>query len=147
MSAPVIWRRVLLATVVGHILFAVSRVPRVVVGRRLEQVADYRERGGARFHLDNKFREGAQWVEWIQQNVPPDAAVLYRGPVKGPLEFVSGLIHPRLLCDAARVPPGAETAAGRPIARGRIAGLGEGQVVLVIVLGEGARDRVELELR
>ncbi len=134
--------RVLWIALFVNLAYVAARVPHSVVVKRATEIGQYRSVGGPRFHLDNKFRSGARWVEWILAHVPEDAVVLFRGEQRGALEFVPALVFPRLLVAAAGVPAGQDSFAGRSIARGQIDGLGEGQLVLV-----GAVDHVGLELR
>ena len=59
-----------------------------------------------------------------------------------PLEFPPALLAPRLFVDERAVPPGAVTAAGRPLARGVLPDGSSGVLVL-----QGTADGVGLVLR
>jgi hypothetical protein len=138
----VIWRRTILVLFLAHLALVVVRIPRSVVGKRIDEVSRYREVGAARYHLEDSGYGGAEWVEWIVDNVPADAVVLYRGDQKGAFEFVPSLLYPRLVWSAGAVSDEARTLAGRPIARGEVPGKGVGTLVLV-----GLGDRIGLEVR
>jgi len=111
-------------------------VPGKVWARRLDDVAAYREQGAAAFLLGGARLEGAEALQWLQRHVPADAAVLWRWPCKGALEFAAALLAPRLVVDERAVPPEATTAAGRPLARGVLPDGARGVLVL-----EGTADQ------
>lgn len=135
-------RSLLLVAVSLHVAIVVARVPGSVVLKRLAEIDAYRAAGPVRFHLDNALHQGADGIEWLLANTPEDAVVLFHGERHGALEFVPGLLYPRLMLDFHAVRRGQETALGRPIARGTLPGKGSGRIVVV-----GHGDRVELEVR
>lgn len=120
---------VLAALVLVHVGWGLARVPGKVVMRRVDDIAAYRERGGAAYFLGKDLR-GAAAIEWVLANTPPDAAVLWDGDPMGSLEFAPTLLAPRLLVHAALCPTGAVSAAGLSIAR---ATLGDRTGVVVLV--------------
>lgn len=127
----------LVALLVLHLLLGALRIPGVVVARRCGDVADYQRRGAAGFFLGGPHQHGADVVEWILANVPADGVVLFRGDSKGSLEFVPGLIAPRLLVMDSGCLPGAVSYAGRPLASRH--GPGGDRVVVVQALGNQLR--------
>jgi hypothetical protein len=132
-NVRLVWaRRALLCCLVGHLLLGLARLPGRVLGRRFDEVAAYRRDGAARHLLGSARLGGAEAIEWLQQNVPSDTAVLWRWPADGALEFVAALIAPRLLVDERQVPVGATTCAGRTLARGT---LPDGSAGLIVVQG------------
>ncbi len=129
-------KTLVLALLVLHVLLGTARVPGVVIARRLDDVAEFERRGAPRFFLDSPRQRGAAAVEWILANVPADAVVLYRGDSKGSIEFVPGLIAPRLLVRADACPAD-DGYHGRPLAR-RSSRDG-GKVLVVAALGDDLR--------
>ncbi len=121
---------VLLAVLALHVLLGLARLPNKVWGRRLDQVDAYRKQGAAEFLLEGARLEGAHVITWIRDHVPADQAVLWRWPADGALEFVAGLIAPRLLVDERAVEAGAELHAGRRLTRGVIPSGGRGLIVV-----------------
>lgn len=138
-----VWRRTstwLLILVVAHVAWGITRIPGRVWQRRLADIASYRDRGAADYFLgpDAETRlRGAAEVQWLLRHTPPTSAVLYRGETKGAFELASGLLAPRFLVHADRVPPGAREHLGRPLATGDA-----GTAVLV-----GRGDSLALEFR
>lgn len=125
--------RLSLAVLVAHLGLGLARVPGKVWQRRAEQIEAFRREGAAHYLFRTSGLEGAEVVTWLQERVPPDAVVLWRG--EGPaLEFVPALIAPRLLVAADRVPAGADRYAGLPLARAR---LDDGRSGVVVVEGRG----------
>ena len=84
---------------------------------------------------------GADVVEWILANVPPDGVVLFRGHTDGPMEFVPGMIAPRLLVREASCPAPLREYHGRPLACRDEAG--ERRAVVVV----GGECELHLEVR
>lgn len=124
--------KVLLLCLGGHLLLGLLRLPGRVIGRRIDEIEAYRREGAPQFLLRSARLGGAEAIEWLQRNVPPDAAVLWRWPADGALEFVPALLAPRLLVDERQVPPGATECAGRPLARGT---LPDGATGVIVVQG------------
>ncbi len=135
-------RRVLIYTVLAHVLFAAQRLPTKVYGRRAEQLAHIATKGHADLLLRNRGVATLEVVQWLEANTPPDSVILYRGHWKGTIEILAALLHPRLLYFEAEAPPAATELCGRPLATGRLPGMGEG--VLVLVQGQGGAVRREL---
>ncbi len=125
-----------------HLGLGLARVPGVVFGRRWSDIDDYRARGAAGYFLGGPALRGAEVVQWILANVPADAAVLFRGETNGALEFVPGLIAPRLLVREQAVAADAREHRGRPLARRTEA---DGQQRPVVVVG--LVDDLRLEVR
>lgn len=125
----------------AHLALCAARIPGVVVGRRLADVAEYERKGAVRWFLDTEQRHGADAVEWIRTNVAGEAIVLYRGDSKGAIEFLPGLLAPRLLVAEGLCPGDATTHGGRPLARQAAE---EGGGVLVIA---ARGDELRLERR
>lgn len=113
-----------------QILLGATRIPTVVIGRRCSDVADHRRRGPVDFFLDTAHQHGAAAVAWIRANVPADGVVLYRGNSKGSIEFVPGMIAPRLLVAEGHCAHDATEHTGRPLAR---RGHADGNRVVVLV--------------
>ena len=120
-----------------HCLWGAARIPTVVIGRRSSDVSAHRQRGAVDFFLDTPHQHGAAAVEWILANVPTNGVVLFRGDSKGSLEFVPGLIAPRLLVAESHCPPGVTRHSGRPLATRRRED-GE-RVVVLAALGDDLR--------
>lgn len=114
------WRAVLLVLLSLHVGLGLVRLPGKVWLRRVEEVADYRAKGAARFLLDSAQLGGAAELEWLLANTDPDSVVLWRWPADGALEFTGALLAPRLVVDDRVVPDGATTFAGRRIATGTV---------------------------
>ncbi len=121
---------VLLLLLLAHLALGVARLPGKVWSRRCAEIEGYRQQGAARYLLGSARLDGAAAIEWLCANVPPDAAVQWRLPADGALEFVAALIAPRLCVDERHVPAGAESYAGRPLARGTIPGGATGAIVV-----------------
>lgn len=135
------WHRIVAAALLVHVAIGVVRVPGVVWGRRLANIDEYRSRGAVGFVFDAQNLRGAAVVQWILDNVPNDAVVLWRGNSKGALEFVPGLIAPRLLVQESACPPAARDCRGRPLAV-RVTADGAHVVVL-----NGGDEELSLEAR
>lgn len=129
---------VLAALLLLHLLLGLVRVPFKVLGQRCRDVADYERRGAPAFFLGGPHQFGAEVVDWILENVPPDQSVLFRGDSKGSLEFLPGMIAPRLLVMEISCQPGVDSYHGRKLATRRGAG-GEREVVVVAALGNELR--------
>ncbi|MCA8942247.1 MAG: hypothetical protein KDB80_06760 [Planctomycetes bacterium] len=121
---------VVTALVTIHVVFSLARVPHSAIGQRLEDIAEHEHRGPVRFHLDNRYRKGAEEVEWILEHVPENGVVLQGGELQGSLEFVPTLIWPRLLVQIGEVDSNAESFDGRPIARR------DGRQLVLVGLGD-----------
>ncbi len=126
------WTKVLWLVFFAHLTLGLARIPHGVVGKRLDEIGDYREGGPVRYLLDSKHHRGAEAVLWLLQNTPADSVVLWRGDPKGSFELVAHLIFPRLLYRADRLPSGATTVHDRPLAS-------------MVVVGHG--DKLELQPR
>ncbi|MCU0862859.1 MAG: glycosyltransferase family 4 protein [Planctomycetes bacterium] len=136
------WMVLAMVLLAVHLLLGIVRLPGKVWARRLDDVAAYREQGAVSYLFRGAKLEGAEIVQWLQREVPPDAAVLWRWPCDGALEFPPALLAPRLFVDERAVPPGAVTAAGRPLARGVLPDGSSGVLVL-----QGTADGAGLVLR
>lgn len=133
-------RRILVVVLLAHVGLGIARLPGVVFARRWQDVADFHARGAAGWFLDGSPLHGADVVQWVLANVPPDGAVLCRGDSKGVLEFVPGLIAPRLLVREHLVAATAREHAGRPLA-GR--GEADGTWRRIVVVADGDTLRLE----
>ena len=122
----------------AHVVWCVARVPGRVVARRLEDIESYRALGAPQFFLDGRQQGGAEVVQWILQHVPTDAVVLWRGEVQGSLEFVPGMLAPRLIVAEGACPAPARSYLGRPLAVRRSLD-GTEQVIVVAGLGRSLR--------
>ncbi|MCK5945425.1 MAG: hypothetical protein KAI24_25770, partial [Planctomycetes bacterium] len=120
----------LFALLAAHVLLGVARLPGKAIARRVDEVDAYRRLGAARYLLDSAHLDGADAIEWLLQNTDEQAAVLWRWPADGALEFVAALIAPRLLVDERAVPAGATSFAGRTIATGTVPSGARGAVVV-----------------
>lgn len=132
----------LAALLLAHLAIGVFRVPGVVFARRWQDVADFRARGATGWFLAEPERRGADVVRWIVANVTEDGVVLCTGDSEGALEFVPGMIAPRLLVRAERCAADARSFRGRPLATRRGAD-GEPHVVVL----HSRRDELRLEER
>ena len=121
---------VLGCVVVAHVLFGLFRIPHAVIAQRFEDVAGFRRDGDAAWLFRTAKLEGADAIGLVRARTGPDAVVAFRGDRKGAMEFVPPLLWPRLCCAADRLPAGATTFAGRPIAD-------------VVLVGDGLTLRVE----
>lgn len=129
--------RMALVLLALHVLLGIARVPTIVIGRRCNAIADLQQRGPARYFLDTPHQHGAEVVEWIRGNVPEGAVVLFRGDSKGSIEFVPGMIAPRLLVAESHVPADATTWGGRALATRQQDG--GRRIVVVAALGNDLR--------
>ena len=131
---------VLAVLIAVHLVWGAARIPGKVYGKRLQHVADYEREGAPGYLMDRRFDShhgGADAVRWLLENTARDAVVLWEGEYKGAFELASGLLAPRLLVRADRVPTDSDSFLGRPLARSR-----SGVAVLV-----GRGDDVELRFR
>lgn len=134
------WRRVLFVVLLAHVAVGVVRLPGVGFVRRWQDVDDFRARGAAGYFLDGTPYRGADVVQWIVANVPPDGVVVCRGDSKGVLEFVPGLIAPRLLVREHLAAPTGRQHGGRNIAGQRGA---DGSWRRLVVVADGDELRLE----
>ena len=123
----------------AHVVWCAARIPGRVVARRLEDVASYRSLGAPHFFLDGQ-QGGAEVVQWILEHVPTDAVVLWRGEVQGSLEFVPGMLAPRLIVAEGACPAPARRYLGRPLAVRRAL---DGTEHVIVVTGLGKSLRLE----
>lgn len=116
--------------VVIHLVWGFARVPGRVWDRRMEDIVIYGKLGAPAYFLDHGKADpplrGADEVKWLLQHTPTNAVVLWRGQTKGAFELASGLLAPRLLVRADKVPAGSKRYLDRPIGTGP-----EGTAVLV----------------
>ena len=113
------WTSIVLLGLLGaHLAIGIARMPSRVIARRLDEIEQYQQVGAARFLTTSAKLHGADELEWVLNNTPPDCVVLWRWPAKGALEFAAALLAPRLIVDSRKVPQGATQFAGRPIAVG-----------------------------
>src|SRR5262245_11658424 len=131
---------VVTALVLIHIGWGLYRVPEVVVGRRLEEIAGYRQQGEVERLFDANNLDGAATVSWVRAQAPPDSVVLWSGSELGAMEFAAAYLWPRLVVDANRCGD-ATTFAGRKIAVATVAGR-TGRITLV-----ASRTVVSVEVR
>lgn len=121
----------LLVTLLGaHVALGVARIPGKVVGRRIDDVAAYREQGAAAFLWGRSGLKGADELAWLLEHTDERSVVLWRWPADGVLEFTSALLAPRLVVDERLVPAGATLFAGRAVAFGVVPSGARGQVVV-----------------
>ena len=116
-------RKLLLVILLAHVILGLMRIPHAVIGKRRQEMTQYREQGPVRYLLETKHHRGADEVRWILDHTPENSVVLWRGEYKGSFELVAQLIFPRLLYaeDAAG---SATTVHGRPVAAKVLVGLG-----------------------
>lgn len=131
----------------AHLAIAAVRVPIDVFAKRWRRIAEYRQKGAVRFHLDTKEHEGAEAVEWILDHAPPESVVLHRGATSGAIEFVPPLIWPRLLYGEAWVAGDGSLPLGRAPASGPIEGRVRTGVLVCAPEERGRRQRLWLEAR
>jgi hypothetical protein len=131
---------VVTALVLIHIGWGLFRVPPVVVGRRLEDIARYRQQGDVECLFGASHLDGAATVAWVRQHAAPDSVVLWSGSELGAMEFAAAFLWPRLVVDAHRCGD-ATTFAGRKIAVATVAGR-TGRLTLV-----ATRAAVSVEVR
>ena len=70
------WTKVLWLVFFGHLALGLVRIPHGVIGKRLDEILDYRERRPVRYLLDSKHHHGAEAVLWLLQNTPANSVVL-----------------------------------------------------------------------
>jgi len=121
------WLAVLL---LAHAVFGALRLPGSVALRRLTEIRACEGQGRARYALQLAQLDGADAIATLLATTPEDAVVPIRGVRKGAIEFAPGLLWPRLCVEAAVLPAGERTAAGRPIAA-------------VVLVGDGTTLRLE----
>lgn len=121
---------VLLVLLLAHLAIGVGRMPSRVIGRRLDEIDLYEQKGAARFLLEDAKIEGAEQLEWLLANTAEDSVVLWRWPADGALEFAAAVLAPRLVVDERKVEPGSTRFAGRTIAAGTVPSGERGLIVL-----------------
>lgn len=131
-------RRLVLLVLLAHVGLGIARLPGVVFARRWHDVAEFEARGAAGYFLDGSPFRGADVVQQLCDEVPPDGAVVCRGDSKGVLEFVPGLLAPRLLVREHLVPPTARAHAGRALA-GRVGADGSWRRLVLVADGDTLR--------
>lgn len=131
---------VVTALVLIHVAWGLVRVPRVVVGRRLEDIRGYRQQGEVECSFDANNLDGAATVSWVREHAAPDSVVLWSGSEVGAMEFAAAFLWPRLVVDANRCGD-VTTFAGRKIAVATVAGR-TGRLMLV-----ATRTAVSVEVR
>lgn len=136
------WRRVLWVALLAHVGLGVARLPGVGFARRWREIDDYQTRGAAGYFLDGTPFRGADAVAWLLANVPADGAVVCRGDSKGVLEFLPGLLAPRLVVREHLVAATAREHAGHALA-GIVGEHGEWRRLVVVANG----DELQLEGR
>ncbi|MEC8253417.1 MAG: hypothetical protein VX044_09400 [Planctomycetota bacterium] len=122
--------KLLIVLLGAHVALGVTRVPDKVIGRRLDEVAAYREQGAAAFLCGRARLSGAEELTWLLEHTDKQSVVLWRWPADGALEFTSALLAPRLVVDERLVPADATVFAGRPIASGVVPSGARGAVVV-----------------
>jgi len=120
---------VLAGAVVVHVVFGMARIPHAVIAQRFADVEGYRSEGDAAWLFRTAKLMGADAITAVRARTGPDAVIPIRGDLE-PLEWVPPLLWPRLCCAVERLPAGARTFAGRPIAD-------------LVLVGEGMTLRVE----
>lgn len=109
---------VLLVLLGAHLAIGIARIPGRVIGRRLDEIKLYEDKGAARFLIEDAKIQGTDELEWVLANTDKRSVILWRWPCDGSLEFAAALLAPRLVVDERHVPPGAVKFAGRIIATG-----------------------------
>lgn len=122
----------------AHCAIGIVRLPGVGFARRWHDIAEFRARGAAGYFLDGTPFRGADVVQWLLANVPPDGAVVCRGDSKGVLEFLPGLLAPRLVVREHLVPDGTRDLAGRALG-GAVGADGRWQRIVVVADGNELR--------
>lgn len=135
-------RGLLLGLLAAHLLIVVARIPRAAWSKRLDELEAHQRLGRPRYLLEGAHLGGADVVEEILAETPPDCAVLFDGRRHEAMEFVPALLFPRLVVGAGSVDPAARHAAGRRLATRRDADGRERQLVIV-----GLGDALEVRLR
>ena len=107
-------------------LVCLARVPTSAVLKRHRQVEALREQGDVEWLLSRAGLGGADVIRRVRAETPDDAVVVVRGDFHGALEFAPRLLWPRLCCAQHRLPPGAVSLAGRPVAPLAVIGRGSG---------------------
>ena len=120
---------VVTALVLIHIGWGLFRVPRKVVGGRLDDIAGYRQQGEVERLFEANDLDGAATVSWVREQAAPDSVVLWSGSELGTMEFAAAFLWPRLVVDARRCGE-ATTFAGRKIAVATVSGR-TGRITLV----------------
>jgi hypothetical protein len=134
--SPLACRRVLILLLAAHVVWGAARLPGKVWGRRLDDIARYRDPaiGAAGWFLDTQYYQGAAAIRFALANVRSDEAVLFDGPGMGALEFAPALLAPRLVVAAAACAAGATEYAGHRLGR---ATLPDGRTGVLVLLGRG----------
>lgn len=122
--------KLLIVLLGAHVVLGVTRVPGKVIGRRLDEIAAYREHGAAAFLLSRARLDGADELTWLLEHTDEQSVILWRWPADGALEFTSALLAPRLVVDERLVPGDATMFAGRPVASGVVPSGARGAVVV-----------------
>ena len=133
------WCLVLTCALLAHAAWGVSRLPGKVIARRLEQIGEHRDQGAAAFLFAANRLTGAEAIDWVRANTPPNTVIAWTGDVKGAMEFAPALLWPRLLVAEHALGKSAQYA-GRRIAETTRDGR-RGRMVLVAT---GASLRVEV---
>ena len=136
------WDLILLTLLGLHLALGIGRIVPKVWGKRLKEIAEFRDQGPLRYYLGGRWQSGAEAVEAVLAQAGPASVVLWRGDWAGSLEFAPQLLAPRLLVAEYACLEGTDTMHGLPVARGRLADGREGTFVLV-----GRGDDIELTIR
>lgn len=114
---PSTWRRVVLALVAIHVAWGLARLPRMVAERRSD-IRTFDELGPGLHQLASAKLAGSAALLWLREHTAPGEVVLCEGSQRGPIEFASAALAPRLLVTTAACATTAADFAGRPLARG-----------------------------
>ncbi len=142
-----LWLQLLGLAFLAHLLFGVQRIETNAFPKRLEHVSMIHDKGMIHFHLRRLSPDSVPVLEFIAENTPENAVVLFRGEPRGILELAVGLLSPRLLYQDSAIPAGAKTIHGRPVSRVTHPRLGTGTLVLVARKTVDGEEVLELTLR
>jgi len=137
-----IWLKILGLALVVHLVFSVQRIETKALIGRLDEIAEWNDKGPIEFHVGSGTETG-RTLQFLADNTPRDALILRRGTMRGLIEHAAALLWPRLLYDIDATEQDATQAHGRSFARARHPELGEGTLVLVAV----DKNTLRLELR
>ena len=132
-----LWLQLLGLALAVHLVFSVQRIETKALIGRLDEIAEWKEKGAIEFHFGSG-TETARTVQFLADNTRKDALILRKGTTRGLIEHAAALLAPRLLYEITATESNATEKHGRPFAK-----LGEGILVLVAV----DKETLRLELR
>jgi hypothetical protein len=89
-----------------------------MVTERRDEIRGYRELGPGLYQLQSAKRRGGDVLAWLRDHTAPGDVVLCEGSQRGPIEFATAALAPRLLVATSSCASTTPNYAGRTVARG-----------------------------